>query len=838
MSKFAIDLLSGKVFMLAGDFTSSGDTPTSGATYPVVNQYLELPTPASAYVGQIYIVRIGEGEYIANRKDAGLYYSNGLAWVALPTVSAYFNSNNFEVYDSVDHTKGLSFITSGITSNNFRKLKVQNSDGVIAYLSDVGLKVDTSLFNVYTGDTETTINSKLDVVAFSAYTGTTLSNFNLYTGTTLTKFDNYTGSTEVIINKTKNYVGNGIISGFTITINVDNKKINISAGAAYFINNYINVLKPVSSTLLFTGKTGIVLTNLNADIATYLAVNSSGVVIQQATQFTEAQRRDYVLIGAAIHSDKTSVNAVNNLPDVVLSSTSQFNDLLDSLKNFNKEGNIFSPNGANLSINKSIGKIFKRGSNFIVDPKNPHVKELAALTAPSNIRYRLSNGVEYADTNVISLYYESSPGVRTALPGSDFSIQRIVVFPSNLIRIQYGQSKYNTMALAKQAILIDPFVVERNITENGLLRGYLIVAGRTTSLLNTNDAIFIEVDKFGTMPMGSTGGITTLQQSYENSVIPQITTTSTLGALTIKNGGTGNTVSVLNIQNTSGVTTSKFTGDGTIILPKTSGIGIKVDSVNPTYGWRDLIGIIRTRTGGATVPTFAPYIGSIYQYSFGTAAGADEVFNEYHILHDYAPNTDMFIHTHWSTIAAPTGDVNWMFDISYAKGYNQEAFQTPVTIPVTQTSSTAYTHRIAEVQMSAPNGVISSPINVSITSGNATLTSTSALFTSADIGRTVRIAGAGVAGGNLDTTIASFSSSTSVTVGNNASTTVTNQPNFKYRVINTSLLEIDGMLLVRTWRDSARTADTLNVAPFLHFVDIHYQSTLMSTKNKNYPFYT
>lgn len=78
----------------------------------------------------------------------------------------------------------------------------------------------------------------------------------------------------------------------------------------------------------------------------------------------------------------------------------------------------------------------------------------------------------------------------------------------------------------------------------------------------------------------------------------------------------------------------------------------------------------------------------------------------------------------------------------------------------------------------------------------------------------------------------------SVTLANNAGTTVTTQPNFRYRVIDSNLFEIDGVIIVRSWRDAARTADTLNVAPFLHFVDCHYQSTQMSTKTKNYPFYT
>ena len=49
--------------------------------------------------------------------------------------------------------------------------------------------------------------------------------------------------------------------------------------------------------------------------------------------------------------------------------------------------------------------------------------------------------------------------------------------------------------------------------------------------------------------------------------------------------------------------------------------------------------------------------------------------------------------------------------------------------------------------------------------------------------------------------------------------------------------EVDGLIIVRTWRDAGRTADTLDVNPFLHFVDIHYQSTQLPTKGRNYPFY-
>ena len=62
----------------------------------------------------------------------------------------------------------------------------------------------------------------------------------------------------------------------------------------------------------------------------------------------------------------------------------------------------------------------------------------------------------------------------------------------------------------------------------------------------------------------------------------------------------------------------------------------------------------------------------------------------------------------------------------------------------------------------------------SITSGSSTFTGSGVTFTAEDIGKLFYIAGAGVSGGLLSTTIAGFTSATQVTLANNASTTVTN----------------------------------------------------------------
>ena len=75
-------------------------------------------------------------------------------------------------------------------------------------------------------------------------------------------------------------------------------------------------------------------------------------------------------------------------------------------------------------------------------------------------------------------------------------------------------------------------------------------------------------------------------------------------------------------------------------------------------------------------------------------------------------------------------------------------------------------------------GDVLSATDGAITTGTANLTSASAAFTTADPGKRISVAGAGVAGASLDTTIATFVSSTEVTLTVSASTTVSGA---KYR---------------------------------------------------------
>lgn len=55
--------------------------------------------------------------------------------------------------------------------------------------------------------------------------------------------------------------------------------------------------------------------------------------------------------------------------------------------------------------------------------------------------------------------------------------------------------------------------------------------------------------------------------------------------------------------------------------------------------------------------------------------------------------------------------------------------------------------------------------------------------------------------------------------------------------VTIATLEVDGLILVRCYRDATNVADTCTDAVFLHTCDVHYQSTNMATKGKAPSFY-
>jgi len=144
--------------------------------------------------------------------------------------------------------------------------------------------------------------------------------------------------------------------------------------------------------------------------------------------------------------------------------------------------------------------------------------------------------------------------------------------------------------------------------------------------------------------------------------------------------------------------------DVDITFPKNPGSGIKVDKSVPVFGFRDILGAIETRGIGATDPDWTQ-IGatsfSAYKFSLN-----DLCWMAYHIPHDYAPNTDVFFHTHWLADGTDANTVKWEYIYTYAKGHNQQAFNlTGTTVYSEQASPAQYQHMVSETAAVTISGI-------------------------------------------------------------------------------------------------------------------------------------
>ena len=214
-----------------------------------------------------------------------------------------------------------------------------------------------------------------------------------------------------------------------------------------------------------------------------------------------------------------------------------------------------------------------------------------------------------------------------------------------------------------------------------------------------------------------------------------------------------------------------------LVFDKAAGQGIKVDTStgNATFGWADLLGDQFSRNTGATKATLTPYNGAIDAWQF---ADGDEAYLTYHIPHDYVIGTDIHLHIHWSQTSstATGGTIGFKYFAIYAKGHNQVVGSAFTSTPITASFS-----------------------SIDINDGGSGLNQYQH---------------------HLTEVIISGASATSA-------------------LFDRDDLEPDGVIELTFEMDTNSLTNSVTVLdPFIHYVDIHYQTTsLIGTKDKVPDFY-
>jgi len=411
---------------------------------------------------------------------------------------------------------------------------------------------------------------------------------------------------------------------FTGLSKVTNTTFNVSEVKGWIVDDTTNPLSPQLYYIYYSG--GVHTDNYaTSAFETFVYLTSGGTIGQQPTPLTATQRRQNIFLGKLGHPEKTSINLVFSQPDFVLSPLAQLRDMFTPINLIN--GGVYPSANTGLTINTSAGYIYGLGINFASDTLSPNTLYVSGRT-PCTFQYRTQTGGSVTNTTLIDPLNYDLNGVITPLTGTKATNQRIYVLQNGTFRIQYGQHEYSNFADAIQALQTETFTPFPNFVNNAVLIGILTVLSTTTDLTDTSKARFFFTSKFGET-IGAAGGVstTTLQQAYNNSTTPEITTNSTLGALSIKNG-TGNADNVTSLfegqTSTNGVT-SIIRADGYIsgTTLHTSGFtanstGLSATTVSATTYYNLPIDV---RVTGAT------YSNNTFTYTNNTGGTFNVLFN-------------------------------------------------------------------------------------------------------------------------------------------------------------------------------------------------------------------
>ena len=123
-------------------------------------------------------------------------------------------------------------------------------------------------------------------------------------------------------------------------------------------------------------------------------------------------------------------------------------------------------------------------------------------------------------------------------------------------------------------------------------------------------------------------------------------------------------------------------------------------------GWKDLIGDpIARKAVGPTVPAYSQMgAGPFYAYQF---AIGDILNFVYHIPHDWAVGSPLYLHAHWTADLTSANTVKWEFTWDTAKGYSRGTFSQTGSVVTAQQAMTGaiWTHTISEVQTIQDNSI-------------------------------------------------------------------------------------------------------------------------------------
>ncbi len=249
----------------------------------------------------------------------------------------------------------------------------------------------------------------------------------------------------------------------------------------------------------------------------WIYVDVNGAVQQQATAFTDAQKRNNITIGSAIHTEGV-LKFVKTFPITAYDNTSQINEFANIFGPLKKSGHKVTANGANLSINRAAGVAFALGRNYITDPENPStVSDSAKTQCVIHRYYRNNSGGFVLDdgpsgngyTVLDPTKYDNGSGTLQNVTSTKFAAQRLFYFPGtpNIIVSYYGHNVYDTLIDAEKEYILEDFLEAENTSDQAIYLGAIIMKGDASALNNAAQAKILTAGAFRGLASVDLGGV-------------------------------------------------------------------------------------------------------------------------------------------------------------------------------------------------------------------------------------------------------------------------------------------------------------------------------------------
>lgn len=288
--------------------------------------------------------------------------------------------------------------------------------------------------------------------------------------------------------------------GGSLTL-ASSSSVNVPAGFAMFVNPHHIHGAPLVKTVAYGGF-AVTIANL-ANPLTYLMVDSTGAIVQNAGVPTRAQRRQFAVLGRVVVLGGAITN-VQDSPILAAQPVHTTLDVLNSLSDVRVNGIVVTPNSGTMTFAVTSGGIFNFGANNVNNPDDPNVTMFNAIN-PGAFRYVTQSGVVDVTprTDVDPSIYDVG-GVVTTVPGGagTTTIQRVHCYPTQNIFIQLGQQTFSSMDAAIAALTLGdagttPYVTNPSLLGGGVRTAFILVTRTATNLADTANARIARATKLG-----------------------------------------------------------------------------------------------------------------------------------------------------------------------------------------------------------------------------------------------------------------------------------------------------------------------------------------------------